>query len=149
MSDPEPLPRAATILGYCGFVPFAGLAAAVVVAPEPMDARAAFALLAYAATILSFLGGVHWGLAIAASTLTTSQRTFHLALSVAPQLLGWSALLAPLPYGFALTAIGLLSVLVIDARAARKDFAPRWFMALSWPLSSAAATALLIAAVAT
>jgi hypothetical protein len=124
MSDPEPMPRAAAILGYCGLVPFAGLAAAVVVAPEPMDARAAFALLAYAATILSFLGGVQWELATAASTLTSSQRTLHLALSVAPQLLGWSALLAPLPYGFALTVIGLLGVLVVDANAARAKLDP-------------------------
>jgi hypothetical protein len=146
MSDPEPLPRAAAILGYCGLLPFAGLAAAVVVAPEPMDVRAAFALLAYAATILSFLGGVHWGLATAASTVTSSQRNFHLALSVAPQLLGWSALLAPLPYAFALTAIGLLGVLVIDANAARAKLVPSWFMALRWPLSSAAAAALILAA---
>jgi Protein of unknown function (DUF3429) len=147
MSDPEPFPRAAAILGYCGLVPFAGLAAAVVVAPDPMDAQAASVLLAYAATILSFLGGVHWGLAIAASTLTPSQRTFHLGLSVVPQLLGWSALLALFPYGFALTAMGLLSVLVIDAKAVRAKFSPRWFMALRWPLSCAAATALIIAAV--
>ncbi|MDX2277469.1 MAG: DUF3429 domain-containing protein [Hyphomonadaceae bacterium] len=142
------MPYAALILGYLGLIPFVGLAAAVIAGPASLGPSAAFALLAYGATILSFLGGVHWGLAIAASALPPSQRAWVLTVSVIPQLLGWSALLAPSPFGFALMAMGLVGVLAIDAGAARAKLAPNWFMALRWPLSCAAAAALIVTALA-
>ncbi|MBY0568816.1 MAG: DUF3429 domain-containing protein [Hyphomonadaceae bacterium] len=144
MSAHERTPLAASTLGYLGLVPFVALAALVFVAPDSMRNDASFALLAYGATILSFLGGVHWGLAIASPT--PHPRAAKLGMSVVPQLLGWSALLAPAPYGHALTATGLLAVLVIDAIAVKSALVPAWFMQLRWPLSCAAALSLCVAA---
>ncbi len=48
-------------LGYGGLVPFVGLAAAVWLAPPGDWPLASMALLAYGATIASFLGAIHWG----------------------------------------------------------------------------------------
>lgn len=83
-----PLPAAAQVLGYAGVIPFAALAAAQWL---PAWQTAALApLLLYSALILSFLGGVRWGRALA------SGRTLDFALSVLPSLYAWVALqLAP------------------------------------------------------
>ena len=48
-------------LGYLGLIPFVSLAAAAVFAPTSLRGLASDALLAYGATILSFLGGIYWG----------------------------------------------------------------------------------------
>ena len=60
----EPPPFALR-LGYAGLIPFLGGALLVwLVWPQmPMHAYATMALSAYAAVIVSFLGGIHWGIA--------------------------------------------------------------------------------------
>ncbi len=65
MSDPDsaagrPAPPVALLLGYSGLIPFVGLtAAAFVTADGSAWPTAWFAL--YSAVILSFLGGIRWG----------------------------------------------------------------------------------------
>ena len=57
------VPPAAAVLGLAGVLPF--VAAAVgSLQPGPLGAFALTALIAYGAVILSFLGGIHWGMAI-------------------------------------------------------------------------------------
>jgi len=51
-------------LGGLGASPFIGLAAASSLLAGAPRSLVAYALVGYGATILSFLGGVHWGLAI-------------------------------------------------------------------------------------
>ncbi len=141
-------PRVALALGYAGLIPFVGLAAASLAAPAEPAAFAAKALLAYGATILSFLGGVHWGLAIAARERAPGAFAMSLAIGVLPQLLGWAALLVSLPIGALMTASGLVALLAADAQAVRRGLAPGWFFTLRWPLSAAAATATAVSAAA-
>lgn len=138
-------PLEASSLGYLGLVPFVALAVATVASPEAIRAPASFALLAYGATILSFLGGIHWGLAIASHTLSPRVRAFHMVFGVTPQLLGWVALLVPSPWGHVIGAASFLAFLAVDYMAVRSAIAPSWFMQLRWPLSCAAATALTVA----
>ena len=49
-------------LGYGGLIPFVALALAVWLLDPADRARSLSALLGYGATILSFLGAIHWGL---------------------------------------------------------------------------------------
>ena len=58
------VPSAAGWLGGLGAAPFIGLAGAIPFLNGAPRMFVAQALVAYGATILSFLGGVHWGLAI-------------------------------------------------------------------------------------
>lgn len=129
------VPFPAALLGGFGFVPFLALALASVFAPEPIAAHAAFALLAYGATILSFLGGALWGFAVRAVERPSAQA---LAVSVAPQLIGWAALLAPPRVGFVMLAAAIVLVLYADRAALRAGAAPGWWMRLRIPLSCAA-----------
>lgn len=131
-------------LGYLGLIPFVSLAAAAVFAPVSLRGFASEALLAYGATILSFLGGIYWGLAIASPAVPSVRLLLFLGIGVTPQLLGWAALLLPGQAGFFLTAMGLLALLIADRAAVKYGMAPRWFLNLRWPLSTAAAVALLL-----
>lgn len=87
------LPPHAAALGFGGLVPFVGCAIVMLAIPET-EARhlAARALTAYGAVILSFLGGVHWGLVLRGAS---SRSATVLVAGVVPSLVGWATLLLP------------------------------------------------------
>ena len=105
---------AALGLGYAGLLPFIGAALWLLAGPAEQQALAARVLAAYAATIVSFLGGIHWGLAFAAPEGPSSAR---LAWGVVPSLLAWPALLLPPAAGLALLAATLVLCYAVDHRA--------------------------------
>lgn len=135
----------ASNLGFVGLFPFMALAAAVF-APGAHQAIASDALLAYGATILSFIGGIYWGLAIARPALSPSKGALFLIVGVIPQLLGWVALMLPVPFGQFVIAAAFLALLAADRAAVRAGIAPGWFTRLRWPLSCAAAIAMTVGA---
>ena len=91
-------------LGYGGLLPFLGLALAIWFLPPLQQALAASALLAYSATILSFLGAIHWGLTMRDES---SPNTGMLVWGVVPSLIAWVALLLPTASGLLLIAVFL------------------------------------------
>jgi hypothetical protein len=77
-------------LGYGGLLPFIGLALLVAWPPNPnWQAFATEGLGLYAVTILSFVGAVSWGVALADPKLGEDQRASLLYFSVLPSLLTW------------------------------------------------------------
>jgi hypothetical protein len=77
-------------LGYGGLLPFIGLALLVVWPPDPnWQAFATEGLGLYAVTIVSFVGAVSWGVALADAQLSDNQRARLLYFSVIPSLLTW------------------------------------------------------------
>ena len=67
MRQPSAIPRPARCLGFAALVPFVAAAVAgILPVPAPPGAPV-HALLAYGAVILPFLGGIRWGLGMAAS----------------------------------------------------------------------------------
>lgn len=147
------MPPWARALGWAGLLPFAGLAALVWMAPLAWQALAAQALLAYGATILSFLGGLPWGIALAECRRVESVRTpasmssgtaWLFGLGVVPQLWGWGALLLGGRAGLVAVALGLLGMLLIDRRLIAEARVPGWYGALRLPLTLVAATTLLL-----
>jgi len=140
--SPAPIPTAARWLGLAGLLPFAAAALAALAPKAPLHALALPALLAYGAVILSFLGGIRWGLAMAAGAEALSAR---LALSVLPSLLAWLALLLAPRAGLLLLALGFAAMLLLDQRI---GYAPPWYPRLRLPLSLGALAALLLGVVA-
>ncbi len=134
------VPRPAFWLGLAGLIPFAAGAVAVWALPRAWDDFAQFILMAYAACILSFMGAVHWGLAMAGTGVggpgpaggdshagMTWTRTGG---SVVPPLLGWlSLLMAPLP-GLILLLAGFVGLYWADVQAIRLGQAPTWYLPL-------------------
>ncbi|MFM2253374.1 MAG: hypothetical protein RJB68_1711 [Pseudomonadota bacterium] len=113
-SAPLPLPRWAARLGYAGALPFVALAAATWLAPTAYHGQAASALLAYGATIASFMGAIHWGLAMRGA-LTPQPGPF--VWGVFPSLVAWVALLLPEAQGLVTLALLLGMCLAVDRRS--------------------------------
>lgn len=59
----EKMPRVAGVLGTAGLIPFVGTVASSIYFPEAIDLIGELQAL-YGCCILSFLGGIHWGLAL-------------------------------------------------------------------------------------
>jgi len=132
------VPLPAAVLGGGGLVPFAVGALGLWLAPVPWDTFAFNALMYYAAVILSFLGAVHWGLALAAGTADWTR----LGWGVAPALVGWVALLIAAPVGLLVLIAAFVAHYWVDARAAAAGLAPPWYPRLRRPLTIGAVLAL-------
>eukprot|EP01035_Chromulina_nebulosa_P039676 gene39676-53637_t len=119
------VPASAAWLGGLGAVPFIGLACALPLLDGASRLTAAQALLAYGAVILSFLGGIHWGLAIRDHRGANMERLWaRLILSVVPSLAGWIALLVAGKAGLLMLAVAVAATLLVDLRATRLGDAP-------------------------
>lgn len=103
-------PASAQTLGYGGLIPFVGLALGVWFW-SAHQAVAASALLGYSATIVSFLGAIHWGLTMRD---TNGPRSRMLLWGVVPSLLAWVALLLPAAGGLLLMAALLWACFAVD-----------------------------------
>ncbi len=90
--------RLIALLGYGGAIPFLGLGAVLLAGGWAGGwADPSFLLLSYAAIILSFLGGLHWGRLAHARHPAAPGDNLWLAFSVLPALTGWLVLIWPLP----------------------------------------------------
>jgi len=127
---------AARILGYSGLIPFFCLALLAQIMQPEASALAAGALLLYAAIILSFMGGVVWGRAIAG--MRDSGLAVSLVIAVVPALVAWvGAWLGGTP-GVALCCLGLVALWVHDLRT---QAIPDWFRQLRTHLTAGAVIA--------
>lgn len=98
-------------LGYGGLIPFLGLTAVLWVVRPGDWPVVSTALLAYGATIASFLGAIHWGLLMRPGA---AQPLPVLLWGVTPSLLGWVALLLDTAFGLALITVLLWVCLAVD-----------------------------------
>lgn len=149
--------RNAQTLGALGLLPFFALAllawlpesaavGALAVAP-----LARLSLVAYAATILSFLGAVHWGFALSATATPPTLARQSLRWGVLPSLLGWLALLmmfvglAPWLV-FAFLIADLMLVRLLDGALLRRHQpVPSGYLELRTRLTAGASLALAVA----
>lgn len=134
----------ATLLGYAGLLP-AIFAVVLVALGEPAGIALA---LVYGAAILSFLGGIWWGL----SMRCARQQPAIIGLSVVPSLVASATLLAALAtetYRAPLVVLGIAVMLTlpIDDWLAKKGAAPAGWMRLRIPLSVGLAALIFLVAI--
>jgi len=140
------IPAAAKWYGYGGLLPFFVLSLAFLLAPSPMQDRLLMILVAYGAVILSFIGAIHWGLALRSVPANALWRAF--GVSVAPALVAWLALMLPPMPALLVLAVGLASIYMVDrTRLSRADVAP-WYLRLRTQLTAGALASLIVAAMA-
>ena len=101
--------------------------------------------ITYGACILSWLGAVQWGLAMAAAP---PARPVRYIAAVAPALLGWGALNyeGSGTVGHSLLAGGFVGTYIIDELGVRAGWAPRWYGTLRAPLTFGVVMTTLFAA---
>lgn len=142
------VPVSAAWLGGLGALPFIGLVCAMPFLVGAPRSLAADALVAYGAVILSFLGGIHWGLAIAqGGGAAQAKLPARLILSIVPSLAAWAALLVADTTGLFVLALAVAVMLWVDLRATRAGDAPPWYPTLRIPLTCIVVAALLLGAV--
>lgn len=141
-------PRVPLILGYAGTLPFFGSAFVAAFAGYPEDAATVTQL--YGGSILSFLGGTHWGLALTHASAVKSVGLFgspgrDFVLSVVPSLVGFGSMIAPPVAGLPVLATSFASMWLYDRlRLSVLTSVPSWYIALRTPLSIAATGACLV-----
>jgi len=150
MADENPvaLPRTVAWLGYGGLIPFLVLMPASLL-DHHHGAVWSDALYAYGAIIISFIGALHWGLAMSLPELTERQRSAWFAWSVVPALIAWPAVLFSPPLAAPLLVVGFIAHYLQDRRLARQATLPGWYLPLRLRLSSVAVVCLVAGVLAT
>lgn len=139
-------------LGYAGLVPFVGLALLMWLVNAEALPYVALLMVAYAALIASFLGGIHWGLvwvrlsgAPGMTPLPDGVVRRHIAWGVVPSLLAWPGILMPAYAALPWLAVLLLVCYVVDRRLFPEAGLAAW-LTLRFRLSTVAALSCFVAA---
>lgn len=141
-SKGDAVPVLAAQLGYAGLIPFVLLAIASWVFSKEFHTQIHTALLSYAAIILSFMGAVHWGLAIAGRAEIES---WQLGLSVLPPLVAWFASLAPPMINYSILILAFIGLCLFDGHMVKAGKAPPWYSSLRIPLTTVVVISLIVA----
>ena len=138
-------PVVAKWLGYGGLIPFVALALSVAAGVDPGLPGAAGAtdsLLNYGAVIISFIGAVHWGLALQAGR----DQTLMYVYSVVPALVAWGWLFVAEKtalFGMALT----IAVMFFVDRVLLAGRVPAGYLKLRLHLTVIVALSLVLASI--
>lgn len=145
MTSKASIPSVPLWLGLGGLVPFVALAGAKVMDVEVVAGVPVHgALVAYALAILSFLGGIRWGLALTYENGGRAARDY--VISIVPPLVGWASLALAAPSDLVALAIAFVLLGLLDYGLVCREDAPEWFGNLRLGLSGAVAVLLLVAA---
>lgn len=136
------LPRTVAWLGYGGLIPFLVLTP-VSLLDYHYGALWSDALYAYGAIILSFIGALHWGLAMSLPELSERQRSALFLWSVVPALIAWPAVLFSPPIAAPLLVFGFIAHYLQDRRLARQASLTDWYLPLRLRLTSVAVVCLI------
>jgi hypothetical protein len=137
---PGPTP-AAQRLGHAGLLPFAAGALLVWLVHDDAQPYVTLALSAYAALIVSFLGGIHWGLAMRQPV----PPLLLLIWGVVPSLVAWLAVMMPPSSGLAGQGPRRLACTAGDRRLYPAHGAAAW-LTLRFRLSAVASLACFVGA---
>jgi hypothetical protein len=135
----SPAPPIALWLGYAGLIPFVSFAALTWLAPPEWRPFTAAALAAYAAVIVSFLGGIHWGIGSRDGT------PWLFLWGVVPSLVAAAALMLSTRAGLLINGLMLLLCYAVDRRVYPTHGLRAW-LGLRWRLSMVAAISCFVAA---
>ncbi|MEM7401969.1 MAG: DUF3429 domain-containing protein [Pseudomonadota bacterium] len=118
-------------LGYLGLLPFI-LSSAFIWLPEFQNI-AVKSLSVYAAMILTFIGGVHWGIALKSPQLTDSKKNNSIKnqfiFSTIPSLLAWATIVFLQPFALFILAIGFALFWQFE-KSLYQQYLPNWYLQL-------------------
>lgn len=121
-------------LGFSGLVPFVLLTLACWVVHPDWLGYFIKAQLAYGIVILSFLGGLHWGVTLMAGGKDHEETRRALIWGVIPTLIAWCSLIN-MGVGFLVQIIGFIAAYKIDKRLYHSYAVPDWFIDLRLQLT--------------
>ena len=135
------IPEMAIFWGWAGVVPFALLTGTAISLPADVVGKALQMLVAYGAIILTFMGGVHWGIAMKDG----EGRAWLYTTGILPSLVAVLAIALPSKPAIVTLAIGFAGLLVYDIQLVRHGHAPKWYARLRLQLTLAVIACLTVA----
>lgn len=121
-------PSGARALGFGGLIPFVAASLATTLPPDGAARELAGRLLVgYGAVILSFLGGVHWGLVLRDRPGNAARL---LTVGVLPALAGWTTLLLPFEQAVATQVVCFGGFWLYEHRVLGAAVLPAGYLAL-------------------
>lgn len=150
-----PPPGITKVLGYGGLIPFYAFSTPLakyfpldlVLEPNVLS-QPALVQVAYGATILSFLGGIHWGVAMTpvGGQIAAKLSGERYLWSVLPCLMAWPTVTIPVEHAAGLQAVLMGFVYMVDRAWARRGLLPSWYMNMRLPLTVGAVGGLALTA---
>lgn len=140
------MPPLAILLAIAGVIPVIGCGLGALGRGGFAD-QLLLALVGYGAVMLSFVGGMQWGVALQPAAAAAAQR-WRLILAVLPPLLGWAALLVRLALpnwiALALLAAGFIGTMIVEQQAMQRGLPmPSGYLWLRWGLTVVTAAMLI------
>ncbi|GAN53342.1 hypothetical protein Tasa_009_137 [Tanticharoenia sakaeratensis NBRC 103193] len=139
------LPLLAYVLGLGGLVPFVLIALAMLLfgSFKPVPHLGA-AMLAYGGAILSFLGAVHWGLALEQKAIVVPGAaridSLRLLLGVCPSLVAWIAVYIGTTHDFRVGVLieimGFIATYAVERTAGKSGALPAGYLRLRMVLTT-------------
>lgn len=114
----------AQTLGYAGLIPFITLSIGSWI-ETPHSYNSVYALIAYAAIILSFMGAIHWGMAM---SKTENKQGKYYITSVIPALAAWLSLLLPDVFSLIILLTGFTFLISYDLAVEKSQGFPDWYI---------------------
>ncbi len=138
--------KIAWALALAGLAPFALLALSLLFTDGASAWRAVLAdgFKTWSAVILSFLGGIRWGMALRSDPVETRM----LALSIVPAFVGWLAIFLPDAWAISVLLVAYCAQGAWDSFAVQARKAPHWFGGLRMTLTALVAVAHALALIA-
>jgi hypothetical protein len=137
-----PLPPLALQLGHAGLIPFIGGALLVWFVTPAAHPYATLALSAYAAVVVSFLGGIHWGIGF------RDRSPGLFVWGVVPSLVAWVAVMMPPSAGLVIHGVMLAVCYLVDRRVYPAHGLAAW-LTLRFRLSAVASLCCFLGAAGT
>jgi ABC-type amino acid transport system permease subunit len=136
------------LLAYTGLTPFVGMAVLLWLVEPDLHPFLALAMAGYGAAIVSFLGGIHWGIGFKNVSRMHNAPLFNFAWGVVPSLMAWVAVTMPAYAGLPLLAVILGICYAVDRKTYLEAGLQEW-LPMRWHLTLVAALSCLIGAAAT
>ena len=140
------VPPAALWPGLAGLLPFIACALLPLATDPAWHPLLQQALVAYGAVILTFIGAIHWGVALMAPP--HPGRAVLFGWSVVPAFWGWLALFPSFVASLTMLGAGFIVQFAADYRAAGEFGLPAWYLAFRSLLTSGVLLSLLLASLA-
>ncbi|MEM9356904.1 MAG: DUF3429 domain-containing protein [Pseudomonadota bacterium] len=138
------IPTTTLAWGWVGVLPFATLSLALLFGDTFIAGVARQVLVPYAAIILTFMGGVHWGLEMRGA----GRGSLLYNSGIFPSLVAVAALVLPVHLALLALGVGFAGLLAFDLWMAQQGIIPRWYSKLRIQLTSAVLACLIVAGLA-
>ena len=120
--------KTANILGYAGLIPFIIFSVGCWI-PLPYFSDVIQLLITYAAIILSFMGAIYWGVAIANINASANQQSNkHFLVSIIFALTAWLSLLLPEVIALVILQVSFIVLIAYDLKVVKLQGLPDWYM---------------------